>query len=649
MMRNRRVYFSLVVGTALLLVSSLILAQQGARNGEWHSYGGDRGGTRYSPLDQINRNNVDQLEIAWTWMSDNYGDTEFRNSSTPLMVDGILYFTAGNRRNVIAVDAGTGHTLWMWRMDEGERWQQAPRRNSGRGVSYWTDGNDARIFVVTPGFHLAALDAKTGIPKADFGENGVVDLMTQLDLDYDAPELVGAIGNSSPPTIAGDSVVVGPALRPGGVANIGNVKADIMAFDARTGRRKWVFHTVPRAGEPGYDTWLAGSADQIGNAGVWGLSATDEETGYVYLNIEAATNDVYGGHRPGNNLYSSSLVCLDGETGEMIWYQQLVHHDIWDYDMPPHPILMDINVNGQEVKAVIQLSKQAFAYVYDRMTGEPVWPIEELPVGSSDVPGEWTSPTQPFPTKPPPYDVQGVSVDDLIDFTPELRSAAMQAIQQFRIGPLYTPVSLGNATDGTRGTIMLPGFGGGANWEGGAADPEMDYVFVGSGTNPSLVALAPPAPGTTNAALNMGGGLPLPRIEGLPLLKPPYGRITAINMSSGEIAWQIPNGDTPEAIANNPALEGLDIPPTGISARAGLLVTRTLLFAGEGSGGRPIFRAYDKVTGAEIWRTEIPVGPQQSLPMTYMHEGRQYIAFFSGNTSERIPATLMVYALPEED
>lgn len=625
-----------------------VLAQHGTQGSDWISYGGDRGGTRYSPLDQITRENFTDLEVAWTWKSDNFGETEFRNISTPLMVDGVLYFTAGNRRNVVAVEAGTGHTLWMWRMDEGERWAQAPRRNSGRGVSYWTDGRDSRIFVITPGFQLVALDARTGSPVSAFGNDGVVDLFNHLDLDYEHPPLLGAIGNSSPATVIGDSVVIGPALRPGGQAGRGNVKADIIAINARTGERNWVFHTIPRPGEPGYETWLDGSADYVGNAGIWGLSAGDPELGMVYLPIEAATNDIYGGHRPGNNLYSGSLIALDAATGELKWYRQLVHHDIWDYDMPPHPILVDINVEGREVKAVVQFSKQAFAYVFNRETGEPIWPIEEQPVAISDVPGEWTSPTQPFPTKPPPFDVQGISIDNLIDFTPELREAAITAISRHRIGGIFTPPSLSNAEDGTRGTIVVPGFGGGANWEGGAADPETGFVYIGSHTSPSVIGLEPPDFGTWDSQYVMGGSLPLPSVDGLPIMKPPYGRITAYDMNRGEIAWVIPNGDTPEEIANHPRLRGMDIPQTGVNSIPGMLVSSTLLIAGEGGDGNSLVHAYDKATGEEIGRISIPGGgPQQGSPMTYMVDGKQFIALFTANRAEGTPAQLVAYALPD--
>jgi quinoprotein glucose dehydrogenase len=458
--------------------------------------------------------------------------------------------------------------------------------------------------------------------------------------------LTGRIGNTSPAVIARNTIIVGPALLVGARVSKENVKADIMAFDVRTGKRKWAFHTIPRKGERGYETWLNGSAEYTGNAGMWGPYSVDPALGYVYLPIEAPTNDVNGADRPGDNLFADTLVCVEIETGKLVWYRQLIHHDIWDYDMPAHPILLDINVNGRPIKAVVQLTKQAFAYVFDRVTGQPVWPIEERPVPQSDVPGERTSATQPLPTKPPAFDVQGITTNDLIDFTPELRAKAIEAIKPFRTGPIYTPGSLGQAPGGTRGTIAVPGFGGGANWESGAADPETGFVYVGSVTGPSVIALTPPAPNTQTSSYVSGGGLGLPRIDGLPLLKPPYGRITAYDMNKGEIAWQIANGDTPPAIKNNPALKGLNIPRTGSASHAGLLVTKTLLFAGEGWGGQPMFRAYDKGTGQIIWETTIPAGTQSGLPMTYMHQGRQYIVFAAGNSTTASPAQLVAFSLP---
>jgi quinoprotein glucose dehydrogenase len=620
--------------------------QNGARSGEWRAYGADVGSTRYSSLDQITRDNVKNLQVAWTWKFDNFGSAAeaATTEATPLMVNGVLYFTAGQRRTVVAANAGTGETLWIWRLDEGERFDRAPRKVH-RGVAYWTDGKEERIVLVTPGFQLVALDAKTGRPVPGFGQGGIVDLFTQLDLDVKL-DPIGRIGNSSPPVISNDVIVVGPALQPGGRVNIANVKGDVMGFDVRTGRKLWTFHTIPREGEPGYETWLGDSAQYTGNAGVWGPFSADPELGYVYLNIESATNDVYGGHRPGNNLYSDSLVCLDIKTGKMIWYQQLVHHDIWDYDLPPAPILINLTVDGKPVRAVAQLSKQAIAYVFDRTNGRPVWPLVERPVPQTDVPKEWTSPTQPFPTKPPPFDQHGITIDDLIDFTPELRAEAVKAVSQYRLGPIYTPGSLVTPTN--RGTIVVPGLGGGANWPGGAADPETGFVYVGSTTTPGVIGLNPNTdPKTAGVDTDYLYASGLPTIQGLRLLKPPYGRITAYDMNRGEIAWQIPNGDTPPNVKNNPALKGVTIPKTGSPSQAGLLVTRTLLFAGEGSGGQAFFHAYDKATGAEIWQTPIP-GPQVSLPMTYLHQGRQFVVV-GVRPGGGQGAQLVAFALPPPD
>jgi quinoprotein glucose dehydrogenase len=445
---------------------------------EWRAYGAVEGSTRYSPLDQINRDNVKNLKVAWTWRFDNFGTaTETLNTeTTPIMGNGVLYFTAGPRRSVVAANAGTGETIWVWRPNEGERFDQAPRKIH-RGVAYWTDGREERIVVVTPGFQLVSLDARTGVPVAKFGPtgNGIIDLFTQLD-NKGGLDPLGKIGNSSPPVISNDVIVVGPALTPGGRVNKANVKADVMAFDVRTGRKLWTFHTVPRKGEPGYETWLTG-ADITGNAGVWGPFSADAQLGNVYLNIESATNDVYGGARHGANLFSDSLVCLDIKTGKMKWYQQLVHHDIWDYDMPPHPILIDITVDGRRIPAVVQLTKQAFAYVFDRTNGKPVWPLVEKPVAQTDLPGEWTSPTQPFPTKPPAFDLQGLTENDLVDFTPELRAAAKKALEGYKIGPIYTPPTLVTPTN--KGTIQIPGLGGRAKWQARAHEPDTRIVNVG--------------------------------------------------------------------------------------------------------------------------------------------------------------------------
>ena len=659
--RLQKVFYLL---TILALAILPMLAQQGAKDGQWKTYASENGSTGYSPLDLINRDNVKDLRIAWSWKFDNFGNTG--TEVTPLMVNGVLYFPLSPSRTIIAADAGTGQTLWTWKPPQDER-EARPARTYARGVAFWSNGTDERIITVTPGMRLVSLSAKTGLPIPSFGNNGAVDVFEALDLDFKG-DIVGRIGNSSPPVVSNDVIVVGPAGTPNS-PSYHNVKGDVTAFDVRTGKKLWVFHTVPRKGEPGYETWLNGSADYTGNTGVWGPFSTDEELGYVYLNIESATNDFYGGHRPGANLYSGSIVCLDIKTGKMIWYKQVIHHDIWDYDSPPHPILLNVTIDGKPRKIVVHTGKQAFAYVFDRVTGQPIWPIVDTPVPQTDVPGEWTSPTQPIPSKPPGFDVQGLKESDLIDFTPELRRQAIEALKasRLRYGPIYTPGSLANAPDGTRGTIQLPGAGGGANWWGGSADPETGFVYMSSVTSPYIHALTkneppatPPAPGTLPGFdYRSGGGAPFPRlpgytrpganpgdppvqVQGLTILKPPYGRITAYDMNQGIIAWQIGNGATPEAVKNNPQLQGLNIPRTGSPRQVGIMVTKTLLFAGDGTD--PMLNAYDKKTGELIAQLPMP-GMQTALPMTYVHNNRQFILVAVGARDGQGPQ-LVAYALP---
>jgi quinoprotein glucose dehydrogenase len=609
---------------------------------EWPYYGGNLAAHRYSSLDQINRDNVEDLQIAWRYQTGNFGPRpEQKNEATPLMIDGVLFTTAGSTRNVVAIDPVTGETLWIWRPDDGERFEPAPRKNSGRGLSYWTDGQgNERLIVVTPGFYLVALDPSTGRQVPGFGENGIVDLMQGVRGEVNEHS---SIGNTSPAVIVRDTVVVGPAhdvaMRPPSKANL---KGDVRGYDVRTGRHLWTFHTIPEPGEPGYETWLEGSAEYTGNAGVWAPMSADEQLGLVYLPVEAPLSDLYGGERPGDNLYGNSLICLDARTGEVVWHYQLIHHDIWDWDNPTAPILIDIVVDGDPIKAVAQITKQAWVYTFDRVTGEPVWPIEERPVPASDVPGERTAPTQPFPTKPAAFDRQGFGEDDLIDFTPELRAAALEGIRIFRTGPMYTPPSLGEAPAGTRGTLLLPSPVGGANWEGGTYDPETGMLYVGSFTNPAVFALTAD-PEFTDIRYIAGGGGELPWLEGLPVVKPPWGRITAIDMNTGEHVWMIPNGPTPEDVANNAALAGLEIPPTGRATRPMLLATKTLLFGTDGWGGTPTLRAYDKATGEEIAAIELP-GMSGGLPMSYAVDGRQFIALpVAGERG----AELVALALPE--
>jgi quinoprotein glucose dehydrogenase len=629
----------------VLVMTTDGVAQHGATEGQWRHANGDAGATRYSDLDQITQENVASLEIAWRWDGGNYGPTpEFKGETTPLMVDGVLYFTAGFRRDVVAIDAGTAETLWMHRFDEGERGAAAPRRNSGRGVSYWNDGHgNERIFVVTPGFRLIALDAKTGRPFPDFGDDGIVDMKLGLDqpVELDARN----VGSSSPGVVFEDLIIVGPAFAGAGrpeskVA----VPGHVTAWDTRTGERRWIFHTVPKPGELGYDTWEDGSAKYSGHTGVWAPMALDEELGYVYLPVEVATSDYYGGHRLGDNLFSSSLVCLNARTGERVWHYQIVHHDIFEYDNPSAPILMDVTVEGKRAPAVVQLTKQAFAFAFNRVTGEPLWPIEERPVPPSDVPGERASATQPFPTKPAGFDQQGASVSDLIDFTPEIHAQALEIAKQYRLGPLYSPPSLADAADGTRGTLEIPGTGGGALWEGGAVDIEAGILFVGTSTGPTLLALTQDPDYSDVAYISAGVTVPGP--QGLPLFKPPFGRITAIDMNTGEHLWMRPNGGTPPAIRDHPALRGIELEPTGSPARALLLATKTLLFAGEGWNGEPYFRAYDKRTGEVVAELEIPA-QATGLPMTYLHQGKQYIVVAVGDGRSEHAAELIALTLPE--
>ena len=633
--------------TVVLVWTAPVKGQHGATNGEWRFFSGDGGATRYSPLDQITRDNVKSLKVAWTWKSDNFSNPpEIRNQATPIMVNGVLYFPAGSRRAIVAIDAGTGETLWMWRIDEGLRWEKSPRRNSGRGVAYWTDGRgDDRIYTVTPGFQLVALNAKTGQQVQGFGQNGIVDLFKELGVDFDP---TGSIGNSSPPVVCRDVVIVGPAQaemsRP---KSKKMTKADIMAFDVRTGKKRWAFHTIPRPGEFGADTWLNGSNEYTGNAGAWTTFTADNELGYVYLPVEAATGDYYGGHRPGANLFSATLVAVEAATGKRIWHYQLIHHDIWDYDIVSSPVLLDVKIEGKPVKLVIQATKQAFLYVFDRVTGKPIWPIEEKPVAQTDTPGEWTSPTQPFPTKPPAFDRQGITTDDLIDWTPELRQKAIEALKPYRIGSLYRPGSLAEAPDGTKGTLVLPGNLGGSNWESTAADPETGHYYVSSITRPTRFALVKPTPAESDMDyIGLALNPPQPDVEGLPFLKPPYGRITAYDMNRGDIVWQKANGETPPAIKNHPKLKDLNIPKTGGNWRSSILVTKTMLLVGEGWGGPPLFRAMDKATGEILWETQIPAGSTSGLPMTYMHKGKQYIVIAAGSQEARIPAQLVAWALP---
>jgi quinoprotein glucose dehydrogenase len=619
---------------------------------QWRAFAADLASTKYSPLDQITKTNVKDLKIAWRWKSDNLGShPDYNFQATPLIAGGVLYTTAGSRRDVVAIDAATGETLWIYRLDEGTRGARAPLRSaSGRGVAYWTDGTDERIFHVTQGYHLVALNAKTGVPVHTFGKNGIVDLFQELDGNGIPPE--GVIGWNSPALVVKDVVVIGAAFGLDSLKHqfVGHIRA----YDVRTGKRRWIFHTVPKRDEPGSETWENGSLEYAGNTGAWAPMSADEQLGYVYVPTETPTADLSGQHRPGNNLFADSLVCLDASTGKRVWHFQIVHHGLWDYDNPTQPILLDITVNGRKIKAVVQLTKQAFAYVFDRVTGQPVWPIEERSVPVSDIPGEKSSPTQPFPTKPAPFDRQGISQDDVIDFTPELKAEALKVLSRYRIGPLFTPPSIASP-NGTAGTLMLPGTIGGANWQGGAADPETGIVYVESLSAPRVAALRECEAGSSAIPAMRycpGGSREMyPEVQGIPIVKPPWGRITAIDLNTGDHVWTMANADTPDRIRTNPALKGITIPRTGHQERGGLMVTKTLLFAGEGAGlfsvphndGGRMLRAHDKRTGEIISEFELPAR-QTGGPMTYMINGKQYIVVAIGAQNQ--PAELVALTLP---
>jgi quinoprotein glucose dehydrogenase len=612
--------------------------------GDWPNIHSGSGAQRYSPLDQINADNVGDLEIAWRFSTANFGPvTDSTNPSTPLEIDGVLYANIASTRNVVALDATTGQVLWLWRYQEGDRFDEAPRKGAGRGVAFWREGDTARVIDVSPGYQLISLDAKTGIPDPNFGDNGIVDLYEGLrnadDPRYPYPD----IGISAPPLVMNDVIVVGAAHRTGGRPRSKfNTKGDIRGFDVRTGELLWTFHTIPAAGEIGYESWLTGN-DITGNSGVWAATSGDPELGHVYLPIEDPTGDYYGGDRHGDNLFSSGLVALDIQTGERQWHYQFIHHDIWDWDVPSPAIVADLP-NGRKV--VMSITKQAFVYAFDRETGEPIWPIVERPVPAGDVPGEWYSPTQPFPTRPAPFDRQGFTEADVIDFTPELRALALESLEGFRLSPsMYTPPSLTEAADGTRGRLGLPSSTGGSNWESSALDPETGILYVPSRTVLQVLSLAKNP--NSDIDLSSGFGVRTPRVQGLDIVKPPYGRITAIDMNSGDHLWMIANADTPDRIANHPLLEGVDLPRTGVPTRSGILLTKTLLFVAEGTGAAgpsPIIRAVDKQTGEIIAELDLPAN-QSGLPFTYEHDGKQYLAMFvvgsGGGATE-----LVAYALP---
>ena len=657
MRRTRRILIAGLCFGLLVVQAGEVHGQRSAVHGEWRSYGGDSANTKYTPLAQIDRDNVSKLRVLWRRpgvdpkLTETFPDLNPSNvfQSTPLMLGGVLY-TSNSVGLVEALDPGTGETLWIQEpLEEGF---QGVAGNSTRGVAHWSSGSSRRIFSVR-GDYLVSMSAETGSLVRDFGDGG------KVNLSRDGPSTFFPAGGTSGPIVVADVVIVGG----GGGDDVPLVKEgvaeDIRAYDVRTGRLRWTFHVMPRPGEVGFETWRDDSWKFGGAIGAWPPLTVDEELGYIYLPLSSPMHAFYGGDRPGQNLFGNSLVCLDARTGERVWHYQLVHHDLWDYDLASSPVLGDITVDGKPIKAVMQITKHGFLFVFDRVTGEPVWPIEERPVPASTTPGERAWPTQPFPTKPAPFDRQGVSVDDLIDFTPELRAEALEIVKPYVLGPLFTPPSVA-APGHTQGTINVPGAWGAGNWNGGAFDPETGIFYVASHTYQTVGDLVRPPPlveATTPyahgaAAALAAGSEPQTEIygpEGLPLLKPPYGRITAIDLTTGEHVWMAPNGDGPR---DHPRLRHLNLPPLGQQGRAAPLLTETLLFIGEGDpiilgtpkgGGGNKFRAYDKATGIVVWETELAAGTT-GAPMSYLWNGKQYIVVAIGG--EDHPAEWVALGLP---
>jgi len=679
---------------------------RGNAPGEWRYWGSDAFSTRYSPLDQINASNFNTLQMAWQWNAGTFGPDEYYRT-TPLYANGRLFTVATTRRSVMAIDPETGETLWMYRLEEGIRWQKAPRQFAGRGPTYWTDGREERVIVVTPGYHMVSLDAKTGRPDPRFGTNGVVDLqeglgfpMVPLAVDdsgslvisdaaparkakpgetWDAVKKVGADGTvgidpvngqiaaSSPAIMVNDMIVVGNSSIHGYYPiRLRNIPGFVRGFDVRTGRQIWKFNLVPQPGEFGAESWERGSkigTEGVGKNDAWATYSADPELGMVYIPVGMPLMDEYGGHRPGNNLFGNSLVALDARTGKRKWHFQMVHHDIWDYDTPMSPNLIDITVNGTRRKAITQSTKQGWLYTFDRATGEPIWPIVETPVLQSDIPDEKTSPTQPIPSRPAPYSQQGLVESDIIDYTPAIRDSALAMAKKCRMGSYFIPAVTADGTSrsGLRCSWYAPGASGGVNIDGGAAvDPETGMIYVASLSGLSTIglqkdpcsefryssprdncgligALTPPAGYVTPAA--RGGGFEgrsnASVLGGVSILKPKeLGGITAYDMNAGDKKWWIPNGGFVPVKSTDPLFASVTLPPRAAGGQAQLMVTKTLVIYGTGRGGgvpnaKPQLFAVDKATGRQVGAVEIP-SRTTAVPMTFLHKGKQYVVFATG-------------------
>jgi quinoprotein glucose dehydrogenase len=623
------------LGLAIALVATTANAEA---NADWAHFGGDVGDTKYSALDQINASTIKRLKIVWRApaidptvraenpkliLSNNYRDA-------PLVVSGVMYMS-NQLGQVEARDPGDGSVIWRQANFEGDN-PMTPG-SASRAIAFWGKGTTARIVSVR-GSYLYLLDARTGAAIRDFGGKGRVDLR-------EGPKSVYS-WSAPAPIVVKDVIVIGGQPIATGTADINkaSLAGDIRGYDVHTGKLLWTFHTVPREGEPGTETWENESWRQGGKTKVWSAFSADDKLGYVYVPLSAPANDYYGVARPGNNLYSDSLVALDAKTGKKVWHFQTVHHDLWDYDLPTPPILADIKVNGRMRKAAIQVTKTAYVFAFDRATGEPLFPIVETPVPASTMPGEKAAPTQPIPVKPKPFDRQGINEDQLIDFTPALHAEAVEIMNRYVHGDIFTPPSVAGGPDGKLGTLYLPGWVGGANWNGAALDPKTGVLYVPSVSVPWI--------GRDNYRRPPESSLYMEGPQGLPMVKPPYGRITAIDLNSGDHVWMVPNGDGPR---NHPLLKNLNLPPLGQAGRAAPLLTKSFLFLGEGDmvglsipkfGGGTMFRAYDKKTGKVVWETDLGAGTT-APPITYMYKGKQYIVVGVGGVNH--PAELVAMSV----
>ncbi len=628
--------------TRFLSFSALpILVSISSEAADWPSYGGDNGSQKYSTLDQINASNVNRLESTWVWESvdnatvadnvanDNAGAAPAGYKATPIVVGTTMYIPTSFGR-IAALDAASGDEKWIF---DTRAWEAGRPTNLGyntRGVAYWEADGEQRIFFATNDSKLWSIDAETGEPDTDFGNNGRIDLSLGLGREIDKTQY----GVVSPPLVTNNRVVVNSIVLDGGRTKE-MPPGHVRAFNPVTGELEWMFKTIPQAGEFGNETWEDGSWEYSGNTNSWTIMSSDDELGIVYIPIGTPTNDWYGGLRKGDNLFAESLVAVRAEDGELLWHFQMVHHGVWDYDLPAAPTLVDITVDGRAIKAVAAISKQGFTYVFDRITGEPVWPIEERAVPQSSVPGESLSLTQPFPTKPAAFEPQGISDETLIDFSPELRREALQNIEIYDYGPLFTPPSL-------RGAIQFPGWGGGGEWHGAAFDPDTGLYYIPSASAPIVVQLRESSPQRSDLGYVRGGPRSVGGPQGLPLTKPPYSRITAINLNTGEHEWMVPHG---EGIRQQIIDMGiLDPGPVGSQSRTGPLLTKTLLFIAQTDGDRNLLRAFDKATGEIVHEEELPL-PPQGTPMTYSVDGKQYISLALGGGQD---ARVLTLSLPKD-